>query len=405
MPRTGTRLSALSVVSAAFVTASLAVSAVSSPAAAATSSGWTQYPAPITGSASLFSVSTVSPTDAWIGGGTYTDGKIAKGHGRLGLPPTLHELRATGTSVGPADTSTCGETESHSVILHWNGSTWASVAVPDVGGVRDVHLSSATDGWATGECESLHWNGSAWTAVRYAPLPVAGTFTVNGFSSDGPADAWMLDSALQTTGEVTYVEHWDGSRWRLLSLPGVGSGTLLTAVSSRSPNDVWIAGQDANSKPFFLHWDGTSWTRIAAPSTGHPGGTVIALQPLASDDVWAVGDGLDAGAGTFFPLVMHWDGTGWTNTPPAAPVNGVMFTLADDGGKLWAGGNTQTPANPDYQMAMLRWNGTKWVAAPAPVAGEGTVNSLSSIPGGGMWGVGYVDDSTGNPTPVVVMHP
>jgi len=76
-----------------------------------------------------------------------------------------------------------------SMILYWNGTAWARVPSPDLGGGTNVYLNavtslSPTDAWAAGHYTTVagkaqalaaHWNGTRWTLVT-APNPAGGAY-------------------------------------------------------------------------------------------------------------------------------------------------------------------------------------------------------------------------------------
>jgi hypothetical protein len=227
------------------------------------------------------------------------------------------------------------------------------------------------------------------------------------FSSDGRADAWIIEREPGET-DKNYAERWDGSAWQLVSLPKLDDNTLLTTISVLGPDDTWIAGKEADGQAFFLHWDGRSWTREAAPQIDHKGASITQMRVFAPNDIWATGNGVDPGSDGWnvsSPLIMHWDGHRWKNTPiSAAQPKGVIYDVAADRGHLWAAGDTFSWGLPSYKMAALNWTGSEWTPSPAPVAGQGTLNALASIAGGGLWGVGFVTNTDGGATPVMVRH-
>src|SRR5918995_6474661 len=65
----------------------------------------------------------------------------------------------------------------HNLALHWNGSTWERVPIPDVvpdriNALNGVAVIAPNDVWAVGyavgssyQTVTLHWNGSAWQVV------------------------------------------------------------------------------------------------------------------------------------------------------------------------------------------------------------------------------------------------
>jgi hypothetical protein len=86
----------------------------------------------------------------------------------------------------------------HNLTLHWNGSAWERIPVPDVVNVGDnsvnglygVAAIAPNDVWAVGYAVSLstpyqtvtlHWNGSAWQVVPSPNLTRPGSYNaLNG---------------------------------------------------------------------------------------------------------------------------------------------------------------------------------------------------------------------------------
>ena len=63
--------------------------------------------------------------------------------------------------------------------------------------------------------------------------------------------------------------HWDGTSWSLIPSPDPGGGdagaSQLFAVSAVSPTDVWAVGLytgDIAIDTLILHWDGTAWSQV-----------------------------------------------------------------------------------------------------------------------------------------------
>jgi len=99
----------------------------------------------------------------------------------------------------------------------------------------------------------------------------------------------------------------------------VGAFNRLNGVSAGSATDVWAVGyygritaQATAGKPLILHWDGTSWTQAASPFFGTASG-LDSVAALSSTDAWATG-------GTFHKhrsgatVIMHWNGSAWTRS-------------------------------------------------------------------------------------------
>jgi hypothetical protein len=137
---------------------------------------WKIVPSPVLGPDSyLRGVAATSPSDAWI----------------------------VGEWDGPAPTYT-----PHTLVLRWNGSKWSSVANPS-GGAQDFTLSgvaakTSSDAWIAGDAEDYatghthtlieHWNGSSWNVVA-SPNPNASYDSLDAATILPSGVAWMTGSA------------------------------------------------------------------------------------------------------------------------------------------------------------------------------------------------------------------
>lgn len=285
----------------------------------------------------LYGVDAVNSSDAWSVGYTNvkhdTSALIAHYDGtgtqwsQATVPAFANSVLYDVSGTSPSDVWAVGNynqydgTGQHTLVLHYDGSSWTQVPSPDPDGttpsLKRVSADSASDAWALGTYSAgnpgqggntvhsvlLHWNGSAWTQVaspsRY----------LQGISAISPSDVW----AVGTSGGQTDTEHWNGSSWTRVPSPNPGgaTGNILLGVSARATGDVWAVGtmdSGITSVAMILHWDGTSWTNVPCPS---PDSSFLsAVSADASNDAWAIGIG--SGGPRQHTLIEHWDGTSWT---------------------------------------------------------------------------------------------
>jgi hypothetical protein len=158
------------------------------------------------------------------------------------------------------------------------------------------------------------------------------------------------------------VLHWNGTRWSVLPGP---EGGLLTAVTAVSATDAWVVGA-AGSQSLVLHCTGTACSSVASPN---PGGTTSAsfnhldsVTALSPTDAWAVGAyGHFNGSTIGKTLVLHWDGTSWTQvaSPTVAKSSALYSVTASSASQAWAVGQWGTRTVPGGAL-ILDWNGTSW---------------------------------------------
>lgn len=288
------------------------------------------------------------------------------------------------------------------LIEHWDGHRWHRVASRNPAaddGLTAVTAVSPTDVWAVGSMSSgapfndrplaEHWNGSAWQVV-----PAPGDGTLIGLAAASAHDVWAVGSTVNGNHPVqTLAEHWDGTRWQVVASPNPGPfGNRLFAVSVAAPSSVWAVGT-ANTSQFGTgslaeHWNGSRWSVVSVPNVSFDD-TLRAVASAGAGDVWAVG-GYDQqtpqGTATF-ALIQHWNGTRWSVVPSPGPtgldtLEGLAAVSASD---IWAVGTTA--GNP---ARVERWNGRQWILEKAPYV-HGALNLASAVsasPATGVWIVG-----------------
>jgi len=165
---------------------------------------------------------------------------------------------------------------------------------------------------------------------------------VGGFPSDNIGEIWLyqgegnwLPLALDLPGAVFKVwENWvvgvdivyeiDGTD--LIEHPSMGR--MLT-IRGRAADDVWAVGGLTSS--LIMHWDGTSWSEQDSTGVGQP---LNGVWTAADEHVWIAGN---------FGTTMHWDGHAWRQ--PSLPVTTEHFhaVWAHGDEMLWMGGNLFSP--------------------------------------------------------------
>jgi alpha-tubulin suppressor-like RCC1 family protein len=269
-----------------------------------------------------------------------------------------------------------------------------------------VSATSAKEAWAVGASNELadpqplaeHWNGTSWKKVP-VPLPAtATTGTLDGVLELSPCNVWAVGNinAQTGTGELTLIEHWNGTKWSVVASPnpetGTGTSDGLTAIAGTSPTNMWAVGSfgtDVFNAMLFEHWNGKKWSFVPPPSEDEEFGEAVTA--ISADDAWAVGE---TAGGT---ISAHWNGTAWSfvATPILSNGNGAFNELtgvtavsADD---VWASGyegdvDQQNLSDP----YVLHWNGTAWSLTKVPDVGtEGSeLRGIAALSAGDVWASG-----------------
>lgn len=267
-------------------------------------------------------------------------------------------------------------------IFHWNGATWSLDALNLVGGIataeslglagHDLWLMShsandadppATSGIASGfRREQGDWN-------RY-PVPPLAAFgrsrnllhAVDGIAED---DAWAVGAASQvytpgpSFGPVRYIVHWNGSEWTLdQSLPfDLLELSSLNDVAAIAADDAWAVGYETGNgtnQPMILHYDGSGWSRIDLEPLPHAGGLLRALAAVSADEIYALGARSDEHGNTH-ALIYQWDGSAWSRMEPALSGGAgdqFMAATAVPGGGVWGVGLYVRPGSGPYAQRL-----------------------------------------------------
>lgn len=264
---------------------------------------------------------------SWWHGGRWTTVPLAVSPDPESNAPNLDAVAA----LSPSDAWAVGgfyhiTTRLGALIEHWDGTQWSIVPNPLSAqpGTSLDHLAvvSATDIWAVGRQHDAggvpvplaeHWDGSSWSVVPTPAGHSPSDFTA--VSANGANDVWATgaDTESGTSNLATgFVEHWDGTRWNVVTgLPDLGNSEI-NAVYAASPTDVWAAvtvvrpNSDLGVEQF-LHWDGTTWTTVDTPGP-HAFGVNYEYADIAGtgpDDIWASGYVIPNGAGDPTPLIAH----------------------------------------------------------------------------------------------------
>ncbi len=290
------------------------------------------------------------------------------------------------------------------IIQQWDGTTWTRTELPGVtwhGSLSHVAAGSATDVWAVGGwagdgpadtvTKVLHYDGTTWSEV---PLPdgvTPGTNT-NDLAAAG-GHAWIVGYR----AAAPVILEWDGSAWQQREVPdecrqtGTSFGGMptfcnVTGITAFAADDAWIAGNAAwpgFKGPLLFHWDGSAWAAVRVGIDNME--TALSSVAGSPGDVWAVGDR----TGSVAPVAVHGDGRTWKVIAglPRALYTGVEV---DRDGHPWVLQNSTAPA-----ATLVTYGPKGWVdtAAPLPPDTVGiTLRGITTVPGTpNMFAVGDVD--------------
>jgi hypothetical protein len=293
----------------------------------------------------------------------------------------------------------------------------------DAGGSFD----SATDGWVLGTTYLLpvaypqyaaRWHDGRWTVTPLAvsPDPATSYPGLDAIDSLTPSNAWSAGAFYQGSSTLgALIEHWDGSQWSVVANPASGQpGAILNAITAVSASDIWAVGQQQNAAgvivPLTEHWNGTRWSVVSVPAGNSPS-HLLAVSADGADDVWAVGAQTEAGTSdNGVVLAEHWNGAKWTAVTglPSLGNAELQQVYAASGTDVWATVYTVLPDSDLGVEDFVHWNGAKWTTVTAPGPQEwGLDYEYAGLAGTGpdnIWAAGYSTQTSNGTTVPLVAH-
>lgn len=297
-------------------------------------------------------------------------------------------------------------------------STWnlaSNVPPTSDSGLLAISSSSAANVWTVGFGRTTSqsnpstppglawfWNGHIWTPETPAPPNAVGysAYVLEAVATVSPTSTWVA-GAYRTvqkgsTGKplsFPLIEHWNGSAWTVQTIPSVppGSNSQIGALAASSSNNVWAVGTTAlqgakGPTPLLLHWNGSSWTQVAIPENG----AQIDCVTVSGNTVYIGGSDETTNA-----LLMSSsdEGVTWHVYPlptleHPAQINSVDVGSADN---VWMGG-----FQGNFPL-ILHWNGSKWISSGGvmpPGMTNGYIKGIATAPGGVVVAGGTYTDST-----------
>jgi hypothetical protein len=140
-----------------------------------------------------------------------------------------------------------------------------------------------------------HWNGTQWTVV---PSPNKGTRNnqLLGVTAVSANNIWTVGFFLNSNGAVrTLIEHWNGTQWAIVPSANANSTVnQLIGVTALSATNVWAVGYYFTSnnikQTLIEHWNGSKWSVVSSPnaSTGDNKLNAVTKVP-GTTKAWTVG--------------------------------------------------------------------------------------------------------------------
>ena len=360
------------------------------------SGGWTVQKAQLLGANdnSLGAVAGSSPTDVWAVGNYLPDAKTSNQDATL----TFAE--------------------------HYNGKAWTVVRTPNAGPNFNTLFGLAAAGgeaWAVGtHLDSAYrnralveaWNGHRWS-IASVPQPGSVRDMLRGASALSRDNVWAVGDQESGNGIFeTLAEHWNGHHWSVVRTPDPGStGNHLYAVDAVNRDDVWAVGQRLGGgvpdQALVEHWNGARWSVVSLPASVSSNVLLQGVTATRAGQVWVAGEA-DSPEGGGRPLVEHFAGGRWSvQKLPAVPKGAnwsYLLGIAAGQGSVWAVGTYIDPATDNNNLLVLRGTGGKWTIndAPAPggSAGSHILGGITAV-AGHLWMAGTYTTATSSRLPYI----
>jgi hypothetical protein len=319
--------------------------------------------------------------------------------GRIALSVSVISLAAAAGAVGATVPAQAASPRKQAVTTRLN--------IP--GGFLDgVAVTSASSAWAVGSAGGgstrlptrtlvLHWNGRTWAQVT-DPRPVDGALqAVSAASADS---VWAVGYSDNAKGEdvKSLIMRWNGKAWQRDTTAPQLPNASLEAVTATA-NGVWAVGSTDLYNPLIMHRVGGRW--YVVPAEGAPHGQLQGVAVTGARTAWAIGNWLPGSLYVIHPFLLRWNGSVWRSVPfPLQSANGDLYGVAaGPSGTAWAVGHSldeEFPGGPVFTPISMRFNGKTWQKVPVPVPAHGDLSSVAFVPGGTAWALGDTDTNTKN---------
>jgi hypothetical protein len=279
------------------------------------------------------------------------------------------------------------------MIEMWDGRHWAITRspspgqLPDPGTLLGVSCPSANFCAAVGYYDSSSlreltlietWDGTRWR-IRPSPNP-SGYSHLLGVSCTSPSDCqavgfYLHNCSAHAGGSSGLVERWDGRDWSVTASPRRPCGdTQLQGVSCSAPSSCMAVGHyfRGSSEPTLVEsWDGTHWSTVPSPNANPTNNNeLLGVSCSRPNSCVAVGWYQLVFAGPALTLAETWDGTRWSvvaSPSPRTPTLSDSLTgVSCTGGKnCVAAGDESVPAG--YARTLIEtWDGRTWQRTLSP---------------------------------------
>jgi hypothetical protein len=247
---------------------------------------WSKQSLKLSKTAAVYALAAGSPKSAWLVGDIYDTAAVvthvliehSSGHGFKPQATKVKQGQLLAVSASSASNAWAigdGLASSTPLIMHWNGKKWQQMPDTKQTGFNynAVSTSSPTNVWMLGSSTTglvaTVWNGHKLT-VHKITLPSGAS--INRIATTSAKNTWVSGTVVAGVHNRAFVERWDGKKWKVVKVPGVGYQTQPQALAA-SGSHAYLAGYSypksgLSTSAFVLRYSGGKWT---SESVARPG--------------------------------------------------------------------------------------------------------------------------------------
>ena len=284
-----------------------------------------------------------------------------------------------------------------SLVLTWDGSSWAATQSPN-NSISQTHLTSVscvseTFCVAVGGSTRLNeplvmmWDGMTWTIVSSTASSPSSFFALQSVSCLSPTFCMAVGtSGMAPMQTLTMV--WDGLTWTQVLSPNTSpslSNSLrgVSCVTTTLCTAVGFYRDGASSLTLVLTWNGVTWTQVSSPN---PWRGTSPSQNNSLSSVSCLSETLCTAVGTYGylsggrSLVLNWDGSQWLQvespdpTIYKSPLQSVSCVETNRCVAVGSYGEYGVPLS----QPLVAWSGAQWVQEITASAGS-SLNQLRGV--------------------------
>ncbi len=318
-----------------------------------------------------------------------------------------------------------GPNVDRALIEHWDGHQWQALFPPYPGSfdvtINSIAAVSDSDVWVVGIAYTTpgtvipvaaRWDGHTWHVLSSISSP--GFTQLNGVTALADDNVWAVGSFFAGGFTQTLIMHWDGSTWKRIPSPNIADeNNQFTSISALSANDIWAVGTSNGYEGSLLtlteHWDGSRWSIVSSPDPSRSRNALSSVAAASSNDVWAVGALEPAQPSTPLTtaggykqafdrviietdgLIEHWDGQSWRAASfPRLGQHQILSSItAYSSQDVWAAGTYVVDTDQGQVLHGLieHWDGSAWHSEEDSRAQF--ITGIATSAAGGLWDVGF----------------